>query len=251
MSIKPALMLCLTALIGVSGCVTTYDLPLPEAGNPALATAGLESKGQPAAGVIAPLSGATPTLMAAPAAATMPTLAAPAIASVPTVAVPAAPAEANPSAFIASQYHMAVGDRIRVEVFGESDLTTEALIDASGTINLPLISRVLAAGQTPQNLEANVANALIKGDFLKRPRVQVSVLQFRPVFISGAVKNAGAFAFQDGLTVEKALVLSGGLNATASSSRIYLIRDQRGRQRVSLQTPLFPGDTVIAEDGLF
>jgi len=65
--------------------------------------------------------------------------------------------------FTAATYRLGVGDLIRVDVFREADLSREAAVESSGSINYPLIGAVNAVGLTPLQLEQDIANRLRAG----------------------------------------------------------------------------------------
>lgn len=169
---------------------------------------------------------------------------------------PTAPAAAENvyrSAFVASSYQLGVGDRVRVDVFREPDLSTEVGIESTGAINYPLIGYVPAVGLTPQQLEREMIRRL-RGDYLRNPDVRVQVVRYRPIFISGAVRNTGAFPYTEGLNVEKALTLASGMTPVGSVRRIFVLREgapSAAREKVGLDAPLYPGDTLFVEEGVF
>lgn len=148
-------------------------------------------------------------------------------------------------------YRLGVGDRIKIEVFGEPDLSIEAPVESGGTINYPLLGRVPAIGVTVTELEGRVAGQLAQG-YLVNPRVRIFVAQYRPIYIVGQVKSAGSYPYVLGLTVEKAVALAGGLTPIASERKIHILREAAGgRERAKLETPVLPGDTIIVEESLF
>src|SRR6266446_6061803 len=57
---------------------------------------------------------------------------------------------------VLEDYRLGAGDKVRVSVFGESDLGGEFTIDGSGYIKLPLIGEVKAEGLSARNFEAEV-----------------------------------------------------------------------------------------------
>ncbi len=155
--------------------------------------------------------------------------------------------------FTAASYRLGVGDLIRVDVFRETDLSREAAVESSGSINYPLIGAVNAVGLTPLQLEQEIANRLRAG-YLRDPNVRVYVVRYRPIFVSGAVRNTGAFPFSEGLSVEKALTLASGMSPLGSARRIFVLREgapASAREKVGLDAPLYPGDTVFVEEGVF
>jgi polysaccharide export outer membrane protein len=155
--------------------------------------------------------------------------------------------------FVAATYRLGVGDRVRVEVFREADLSGEASIESTGFINYPLIGYVPAVGLTPRELEQDLIRRL-RGDYLRNPDVRVYVVRYRPVFVSGAVRNTGAYPFTEGLNVEKALTLASGMTPLGSPRRIFVLREgapASAREKVGLDAPLYPGDTLFVEEGVF
>jgi polysaccharide export outer membrane protein len=188
------------------------------------------------------------------------------VAQAPVVRAPAqVTAQSNPPRAIAPQtpriaqpldpamYRLAPGDAIRVDVFGEPELSLATAIESSGSINYPLLGRVEAAGMTVRQLESRIASGL-RGDYLVKPDVRVSIAQYRPIFVTGQVRRVGSFPYVIGLTVERALAMAGGITEYGSSNKIYLQREnasENAREHVDLDQPVFPGDTLLVEERLF
>lgn len=153
-----------------------------------------------------------------------------------------------------STYKLASGDVIRINVFGEPDLSFEEVrLNDAGIFSYPFIGEVRAKGKTAAEIEQTLTEKL-KGDYLVDPRVSVSVLEYREFFISGEVKEPGGYKFQPGLTLRRAVALAGGLTERASESRITIIRDQdpgRSPEPASLDTIVMPGDTITIDQGFF
>jgi len=152
-----------------------------------------------------------------------------------------------------SAYRLGIGDRVRVSVFGEPELSVDADVNASGQISYPLLGSVPALKKTSPELEADIARGLA-GGYLVNPDVRVTVLQYRPFYVIGQVNRAGAYPYSVGLTVEKAIAVAGGLTRLASIRGIYLLREDAStnqRQRVGLDATVLPGDTVLIEESLF
>lgn len=153
-----------------------------------------------------------------------------------------------------SQYRLASGDVIRINVFGEQDLSFEELrLTDAGTFSYPFVGEVKAKGKTAAEIEQIIVDKL-QGDYLIDPRVSVSVLEYREFFISGEVKTPGGYAFQPGLTLRRAIALAGGLTERASESRISIIRDHdesRTPEMANLDTRVMPGDTITIDQGFF
>ncbi len=152
-----------------------------------------------------------------------------------------------------STYKLASGDVIRINVFGEPDLSFEELrLTDAGTFSYPFIGELRAKGKTASEIEQMLVDQL-KGEYLINPRVSVSVLTYREFFISGEVKEPGGYPYQPGLTLRRAVALAGGLTERASTKRINLIRDQQSDKPISatLDTVVAPGDTITIDQGFF
>lgn len=148
---------------------------------------------------------------------------------------------------------LGAGDKVRVTVFGQSDLTNTYSIDQSGYIAFPLVGAVPARGRTVQELEANIAERLRK-DYLRNPDVSVEVDQYRSVFVMGEVGAAGQYAYTPGMTVQNAIATAGGFTARANQGNVDITRQINGKVmtgRVVISDPLLPGDTVFVRERLF
>ena len=80
------------------------------------------------------------------------------------------------------------GEKIRVIVYGEASLSGDYQIDPSGYLSLPLAGTVKAAGLTQAELEQELAKKF-RSEYLRNPRVTVNIMEFRPFYILGELKN--------------------------------------------------------------
>lgn len=151
-----------------------------------------------------------------------------------------------------SSYQLGSGDLIRIQVYGESDLSMEARITDTGTLSYPFLGQIQVAGRTLGQLQTFIANGL-KGDYLVDPKVSVTIIDYRQFYVNGEVKKPGGFSFKPGLTVRKAISLAGGLTERASSSKIYVISEKNPDQqkKVEMNTQIQPGDIITIEQSFF
>ena len=164
-----------------------------------------------------------------------------------------AAATAKPAVADLSAYRLGIGDRVRVSVFGEPDLSLDGDVDATGNLSYPLLGRVPALRKTADELAKDIATGLANG-YLRSPDVRVAVIQYRPIYLTGQVNRPGAYAYTVGLTVEKAVALAGGLTRIASERGIYRLHEDAPtaeRRRVKMDDPVLPGDTLVVEESLF
>lgn len=160
----------------------------------------------------------------------------------------------NDAIQVSATYKLASGDVIRIRVFGEPDLSVEETrLSDAGTFSYPFLGEVRALGKTVTQLERIITREL-EGSFLIDPRVSVSVLEYREFYISGEVKLPGGYKYQPGLNLRRAIALAGGLTERASTRRITVVRDQdpkRKPERITLDAPVMPGDTINIDQGFF
>ncbi|MGI9400727.1 MAG: polysaccharide biosynthesis/export family protein [Rhizobiaceae bacterium] len=150
-------------------------------------------------------------------------------------------------------YVLDSGDRIRITVFGQTDLSNGYSVDKSGHIAFPLIGSVAARGQTPKQLEATIASKLRNG-FIRDPDVSAEIERYRPFFIMGEVNSAGQYSYVPGMTLQNAIAVAGGFSPRASQSDADVTRQVNGSiltGRVPLSDPIIPGDTIYVRERLF
>jgi polysaccharide export outer membrane protein len=150
-------------------------------------------------------------------------------------------------------YRLASGDRLRVIVFGQDSLTNSYAVDGAGRISMPLIGLVDAHGLTTAELERRIEQRL-RGGYLREPRVAVEVEAYRPFFILGEVTNAGQYPYINGMTVQKALAVSGGFGPRAQRDWVDLTRIVNGQPvtgAVPMTQPILPGDTITVRERFF
>ena len=141
----------------------------------------------------------------------------------------------NPASFTESDYQLGSGDKIRIIVFGENDLSGEFEVGAAGTIEMPLIGSVPARGRTVGQFQSDVMARLQNG-YLKDPKVSVQVMNYRPFFITGEVQKTGEYPYKAGLTVQDAVGVAGGLYLSCQyRSRLYPASRQQSRSGCGLE----------------
>lgn len=170
-------------------------------------------------------------------------------ALVPTTGVRAEDA----SSAEASAYTLGAGDKIKITVFGQPDLSGEFDVDSTGNISLPLINVVPAQGKTVRELEASIAQRL-SPDYVRDPNITVEVLNYRPFYIFGEVNQPGSYAYVNGMTVLNAVALAGGFTYRARTSQVSIIRandPNRTPESAGRDTPVLPGDVIEVPERYF
>jgi protein involved in polysaccharide export with SLBB domain len=153
----------------------------------------------------------------------------------------------------APSYTLDSGDKLRIVVFGQEGLTNSYVVDAGGSINMPLVGTLPARGVTTQQLASLITQRLKQG-YVREPHVSVEVEAYRPFFILGEVNNPGQYPYVANMTAEAAVAIAGGFSPRANKSKVELTRNAPGQQvhgQVPLNYPLRPGDTVVVKERWF
>jgi len=154
------------------------------------------------------------------------------------------------SSFAQSSYSLGSGDLISIVVFDEEELTMEVLV-AKTPMSYPFLGQVPLDGRNLAEVEQQIKEGL-KGDYLIEPRVSISVIEYRPFFITGEVEKPGGYPFQPGLTLRKAITLGGGFTERASKTKMFITRGGKGsEQKIQLSDPIFPDDVLTIEQSFF
>jgi polysaccharide export outer membrane protein len=151
---------------------------------------------------------------------------------------------------ILSSYRLGKGDFISIKVFGEADFSVKTHLSKEGTISYPFLGELTFGGKTVSQVEKMITRGL-RGDYLVNPKVTVTVLEYRKLFVNGEVKNPGGFAFVPGMTVNKAISLAGGFTESASREEIFIISDGNKTGTplpADLKTYVGPGDILIVKE---
>ncbi len=152
----------------------------------------------------------------------------------------------------AAAYRLGSGDKLRITVYNEEDVTGEYEVDSSGNVSLKMIGTVAAAGRTLPELSKIIEAKLLDG-YLLNPRVAIDVLNYRPFYVLGEVNEPGSYPYVSGITVLKAIALAGGFTFRARTSKIELIHanDPDKPILVDQNTLLLPGDIIRIKERFF
>jgi polysaccharide export outer membrane protein len=172
-----------------------------------------------------------------------------------TAAQEAAPVSPAPAS--SSSYAIGAGDRLKLFVWKEPELTQEIDVRVDGVITVPLIGDVHAAGLTTSDLSAAIQEKLAR--FVNSPSVTVGVTNALSAqfFILGRVARPGAYALDKPTSFLQALALAGGFADFAKSDRVLVFRVGQAQPVVlnykKLESgteagenlPLRSGDTIV------
>lgn len=155
-------------------------------------------------------------------------------------------------ATFATMYTLGSGDRIKVVVYGEPDLSTEFQLDGSGGISFPLIGQVTAKGLTIQQMEQRLIDKLKEG-YLINPRITIEVLNYRPFYILGEISKPGKYEYVSGITLYNAVAMAGGYShrARQDSARITRGNPETILEGADHTTIILPGDIINIRERFF
>jgi polysaccharide export outer membrane protein len=156
---------------------------------------------------------------------------------------------------------LGVGDVFEMRIVGEDKLPTTFAIAPDGSVDLPYVKRLHVAGLEPQELAAAIRERLISAEILSDPGVSVSIKEYnsKRIEVLGEVQKPGSLPIQPGMTLLRAISLSGGFNSIADKSRVTVRRRVHGATKaasVSVQDiienripdpPLQAGDSINVE----
>ena len=113
------------------------------------------------------------------------------------------------------------GDRVRLKVWREPDLSGEFEVDEDGIVVFPKVGRLDVQKISTDSLKALLVARYAES--LRSPSVEVTVL--RKLNVLGAVKNPGLYYVDPTTTVADALALAGGVTPDGKQNSVELLRD--------------------------
>ena len=150
-------------------------------------------------------------------------------------------------------YKLGSGDKLKITVYEEPDLSGEFEIDGSGVLAMPLVGNINAGGKDIRTLEKKLLEKLSNG-YLVNPRISIEIMNFRPFFILGEVNEPGSYPYVSGLTVVNAVALAGGYTHRARTGRVTIIRG-KGKNKEEFEaeedSSVMPGDSIRVSERFF
>jgi polysaccharide biosynthesis/export protein len=181
--------------------------------------------------------------------------------------IPAAAQAAAPPSDV-SKYIIGPGDSLEISVWHNPELSTHVPVRPDGRISTPLVTDVVAAGRTSEELGHDIEARLKK--YVSDPLVTVIVSSFvgtysQQVRIVGEATAAKSLAYIAHMTVLDAMIAAGGLTPYASGNRAKLVRKTGGKEvsttlrlndllkdgDMAANVELQPGDIIIIPQSFF
>lgn len=132
-------------------------------------------------------------------------------------------------------YHIGALDKVSVNVFGISELSTTVQVDASGQIALPAAGVIDASGKTPTELGSLIAQRL-QDRYVKDPQVTVNVVETvsQAVTVDGEVAKPGRYPVLGKMTLMRAIASAQGTTEFARKSHVVVFRTVNNQQMAAL-----------------
>ena len=127
-----------------------------------------------------------------------------------------------------AEYRLQGGDVVEISVSGVPDLRQRAPVQLDGSITFPVIGTFMVEGVDFSDVRGKIQSAVASKIFrirspdgrefsrtFEREEVAATIVEYRPVFITGDVTRAGEQPFRPRMTVRQALATAGGFSALA------------------------------------
>jgi polysaccharide export outer membrane protein len=152
-----------------------------------------------------------------------------ALAAAVLMAQPAAANAADKKAQVESpmvntEYRLGPGDKLRIEVYKDPQLSQSVQIRPDGKITLPLVGDIAATGKTSLELRDAITASL--KEYVTSPVVTVIVVEAvaSQVFVIGQVAKAGPIQMNGPTTILQALAIAGGFTDWANRKDVRVLR---------------------------
>jgi polysaccharide export outer membrane protein len=161
---------------------------------------------------------------------------------------------------VPEDYVIGAGDILQIAVWKEPDASVPSVVvRPDGKIAMPLLKEVEVVGMTPARAEQVITEKLVK--FINGPDVTVVVTEInsKKVYVVGAARKEGPLSYAYRMSVMQAISEAGGLNDYAKRKKIYVLRNEGGKdyrlpfnydevikgEKMEQNIQLLPGDTLV------
>jgi polysaccharide biosynthesis/export protein len=132
-----------------------------------------------------------------------------------------------------SEYKLGGGDSVRVAVFLNPELATEARLSEQGEINFPLVGLVKIAGLSITEAERHISDQLKQGGYVQKAQVLISITAYRShvVSILGNVVRPGRYPLElPGIKLTELIAVAGGVSIGGSDTVILTRQTPNAKQ---------------------
>jgi polysaccharide export outer membrane protein len=122
-------------------------------------------------------------------------------------------------------YAIGPSDVVRITVWKNPELSTEAVVRPDGTLTIPVVGELRAAGRTAADLQQEATQrvrTLVNDAVVTVSIVEVNSYRFT---VAGNVEHPGLFTSRYYITISDAIALAGGPNRYATTSNVTVVRN--------------------------
>lgn len=150
------------------------------------------------------------------------------------------------------EFVLGPSDVLRIHVWHNPDLSGDTTVRPDGTISLPLLGDLKAAGRTAADVRGEISKRLqayVKDD-ANNVTVSITTLNSYRFVVNGNVEHMGAFTSARYVSVSEAIALAGGPNRFADADDTVIIRDDpgKGKKRIPIDYPAILKGTHPEQD---
>jgi len=130
------------------------------------------------------------------------------------------------SAQQSTDYRLGPGDKLRIEVYKDPQLSQSVQVRPDGKITLPLVGDVEATGKTPLELRDGLAKSL--KEFMNNPTVTVIVVEAvsSQVTVMGEVSKPGSLQIFGPTNIVQVIAMAGGFKEFANTKDVRVLRQK-------------------------
>ena len=155
----------------------------------------------------------------------------------------------------AMPYHLGPFDKLAIAVFGIPELSGTFQVDASGSLAVPLVGSIRAAGMTPAELTDKIVAGL-RQSHVRDPRVTVNIEEAasQQFTVDGQVTQPGSYPVMGNLSLMRAVAAAKGTSEFARLDDVVVFRTVGGKPMAALynlgaiRRGLYPDPRIYAND---
>lgn len=136
-------------------------------------------------------------------------------------ATPSAAASPAPASTPATLIN--AGQKVKITVTGESDLTAIYTVKPDGSIDFPMLGKVTLANLSPEAAMEQLT-ASLKDGYIIDPKVSLQIMTADPIFVLGDVLKPGAPIYTETISIASAIRSAGGYEKTAKQNNFQVLR---------------------------
>ena len=124
------------------------------------------------------------------------------------------------------EFVLGVADAIRINVWKNPQLSTEVTVRPDGTVTMPLVGDIVAAGKSPSQLRKEIEERVKKFVKLEGSEITIAVVAVNSYrfTVSGEIIRPGIFSSTSYVTIAEAVALAGGFSRFAKRNKMILMR---------------------------